>query len=97
MFARAAWETLRDMEIECKCAADIRMIPTMQRGVFFVAIEATSTTAGEQPRKLAAIQGSYPNARAATLSAYIFALANSLAQMVTNCREEEYRKLLSGA
>jgi hypothetical protein len=90
-FAKAAWEGFVETEVEGNVRVEIQLVPTNQRGVFFVGVTAWSLRAGDQARKVASIQGSYPNGRSMTLSAYLFGLANSLGQMVEAVRAEQER------
>lgn len=90
-FTRAAWEMLRDAEVAYCVQCALEVVPTAQRGVFYIGIQARSTATEEKGRRVAFVQGSYPNGRAATMSAYLFALANSLAQMCESVRHEDRR------
>jgi hypothetical protein len=90
-FAKAAWEAFRDMEGTHNVQVEIQLVPTSQRGVFFVGVSARSRLVSDTERRLAYIQGSYPNGRSLTLSAYLFGLANSLGQMVEAVRAEQER------
>lgn len=94
-FTRAAWDMFRDTELEYSVQIALEVVPTAQRGVFYIGIQARSTAIEEKGRRLAYVQGSYPNSRAGTLSAYLFALSNSLAQMVENVREEARRQAVA--
>jgi hypothetical protein len=93
-FTRAAWETLRDTELSYGVRCSLEVVPTAQRGVFYVGIQAWSTNTEEDGRRIACVQGSYPNGRAGTLSAYLFALSNSIAQMCDSVRAEDARQRL---
>lgn len=88
-FTRAAWEMVRDTELGCSVRIVVDMVPTGQRGVFYIGMRALSTLEEEKNRQVGFVQGSYPNGRAGTLSAYLFAVSNSLAQMCTNVRATE--------
>jgi cation transport regulator ChaC len=91
IFTRAAWEMMRDTESDYEVRCEIDIALTAQRGVFYIAIRAWSTIAGEGSRRIAYVQGSYPNGRAGTMSSYLYSLANSLAQMCMNVRGEDER------
>jgi hypothetical protein len=90
-FAKAAWEVFVDTEVRFVVRVEVQLVPTNQRGVFFVGVTARSMAAHDPERRLAYVQGSYPNGRSLTLSAYLFGLANSIGQMVEAVRAEQER------
>lgn len=92
-FSQAAWDTLRDMEVNHDCRAVVELVLTFRRGVLHCTIEARSSRPDEAGRTLGRVQGDFPNGRAQTLSTYLFALANSLTQMVESLRGDEWRAL----
>jgi hypothetical protein len=92
-FTQAAWDTLRDMELNYDCRAEVTIVLTFRRGVLHCTVEAKSMRPDEAGRRLGAIQGDFPNGRAQTLGTYLFAMANSLSQMVEALRADEWRAL----
>ena len=90
-FSRAAWDTCKDLEIAYRAHVLWEIDLDSQKGVWRLRVRAESRVVGERGRQLACTSGEYPNSRAGTMSAYLFALANTLSQMVSSVRAEDDR------
>lgn len=88
-FIRAAYDTLRDAEVVHQVVATVRLLPGPRRGVWTIETALIGRRPLDHQRTIARVTGDYPNSRAATLSAYLFAQANTVMQMAENVRAEE--------
>jgi hypothetical protein len=81
-FTRAAIDLVNDLQVTSRVQVSISLYPSSQRGVFTIAVEAVDTATGDDGRVVARVQATYPDGRSLTMSAKLFQMCNSLAQMV---------------
>lgn len=77
-FVRAADEVLRHLELEHGLAPVVNMTTSIRRTVVSIRIVARNRGSSDPERVVAAVQGEFPNSRASTLAAYVYALTVSL-------------------
>lgn len=90
-FARATTDMIKDTEIGTRVKVEMRLTQSYQRGVLRVESVARSSIEGENERQIAKTITHYPNERAGSLVAHLFACANTIAQMCESVRQEEWR------
>lgn len=77
-FVRAADEVMRHIGIEHGCVVTAVVSSSVRRTVVSVALVAHPAEGNDRERVQAATRGEFPNSRASTLAAYIYALSVTL-------------------
>lgn len=90
-FVRAADEVVRHIGVEHACVAVARLGASEQRTVLAIRVTAMSTATDSLGAQVAAVEGHFPNSRAATLAAYVFALLTSLDHMLDSIAEAQHK------
>lgn len=80
-FTRAAYDLLRDIERSTYSKVRIELRADLQRGVWEVYSMVLVEREEGRQEVLCGWSGYYPNSRAASFAAYLFAHMNTLAQM----------------
>lgn len=93
-FTLAAWDMLRDAEIESHGTVVITVRLSGRRGVFVLDSAVEATTGPLQARRPVKATGEYPNARAGSFAAFLFAHATSLAGLVEHAVNDAIREHL---
>jgi len=93
-FTRAAWDMARDVELTVRGVVRVEMHISEQRGVWIVkSIVDVGPERGVRG-VMARAESSYPNSRAASLAAFLYANMNSLGQMAESAHADEMRRAL---
>jgi len=87
-FTRAAWDLLKDVELNTYGSVQIELRADLRRGVWKLNTTVFVERVEGHPYALIRYQGDYPNSRAATLASYLFAHMNTVAQMAEGAYNE---------
>lgn len=87
-FTRAAWDLLRDIEKSTYSEVKVQLKADLRRGVWTVETDVWVERVEGKPYSICRHKGEYPNSRAASFSAYLFAHMNTLAQMAEGAYNE---------
>lgn len=93
-FTRSAWDLARDAELTTGGVVRVHLWLSQQRGVWIASSAILVGVGSPQAGLLARTESSYPNARAASLAAFLFAQMNSLAQVGESAHADRMRNAL---
>jgi hypothetical protein len=92
MFTRAAYDEVRDSELQHAVHYDVRLETGYQKGIWVCRISAQGLLDGDGGRLLARWEGTWPNSTATAFEGFLYAAVHRVARMVEEVRYNQGRE-----